>query len=127
MREILFRGQRTDTKEWVYGSLLQSEIDTSGNVECMIVQRFADAMELDKFYVFSETVGQFTGLLDKQGKKVFEGDIIHVKEYYERRNGTVVADLERTGFKIEWHTKTDFNEYLHVRIDAIEVTGTIHD
>lgn len=127
MREILFRAKNKVTLEWEYGSLLQSEIDTNGKCRCAIAERFADDFCVNMVPVIPETVGQFTGLLDKQGKKVFEGDIIHVKEYYERRNGTVVADLERTGFKIEWHTKTDFNEYLHVRIDAIEVTGTIHD
>lgn len=117
MREILFRGKRVDNGEWVYGDLLQPTKEKILNI-----YEISDYNSLmgDRHEVYPETVGQYTGLNDKNGKKIFEGDIIRSNsergyiEYYP--NDCAFDVVDDHGFY-----------WLISEMSNIEVIGNIHD
>lgn len=135
MREILFRGKREDNNEWAYGSHLLDDI--SGK---HYIIPFGNINESDKegqerccycvgFEVIPETVGQYTGLTDKNCKKIFEGDI--VKDHESGLYGEVVFATAQDGFDGMSGFMVDdindglqnYNGFWHL----VEIIGNIHD
>lgn len=142
MREILFRGKRVDNGEWVYGDLSQHK---TGKVF------IKSGSAIHSYEVIPETVGQYTGLTDKNGKKIFEGDIVKDQVIYlthltyaergietkedaeEYKNygkvGVVEFDTENVascGCCYEYFIGTGFKAK-EVNLHKCEVIGNVHD
>ena len=133
MREILFRGQ-TANCEWVYGSLVHSK-----NIQPAIYFEVGKGSikTFDFVYVRPETVGQFTGLIDKNGNKIFEGDIYTAcgSGKYEIRfiNGAFCGGLlggdDSFFAPLGWESLEDDEDlYLSNELFKIaEIIGNIHE
>lgn len=113
MREILFRGKREDNGNWIVGSFHKSIND------CYIIPL---PVVTSKSKVIPETVGQFTGLTDKNGTKIFEGDIITISSSCVCMTG--IVEFHDCGFEVHEY---DTYEVLWYYPDELEVIGNIHD
>lgn len=116
MRTIKFRGKDLSSSVFVYGDLVQRVL-ADGTKKTSIVLTY------ETYDVIPETVGQFTGLFDKNGKEIYEGDIIWL---YDVGIFYVIYNEERC--KFELHDSDGFADKLwKLNTDRYEVIGNIYD
>lgn len=123
MREILFRGKRVDNGEWVYGL----PYERFGEIQAIRFQTSdGDNIGHSVYAVDTDTVGQYTGLIDKNGKKIFEGDIVLKRNYNGKETYPVKFDGGMFYAGIGGGSSTATHRYT-LEDRQIEVIGNIYD
>lgn len=132
MREILFRGKRLDNGEWVFGGALHQTDYYGENVDSWYIIDGTCTNDYDIGYSYAvcpSTVCQYTGLKDKHGKKIFEGDILGSR--YDKLYPDDVSIEVVQWFRNGWYIRQGKN--LPDALDEYgvlpysEVIGNIHD
>ncbi|EAF8342315.1 hypothetical protein ABZ180_002877 [Listeria monocytogenes] len=124
MREIEFRGKRIDNGEWIYGNLMQFEdsatfifVDERKGASTLTYAHFI----INNMHAIDEkTIGQYTGLKDKNSKKIFERDLC----WDEHNECYGVVKFEEGKFLYVWE---NIAEDLWEVADSIEICGNIHE
>lgn len=126
MRPIEFRGKLRSSKKWSYGSFANCVYD---RFECFVENAIID----DKGCVHEidpATLGQFTGLTDRNGTKIWEGDILKgfdgVGDYHVRHNG-LEYELWHNKMGFKWGYLSRGIEVFELYAHKVEVIGNIHD
>lgn len=126
---MIFRGKRLDNGEWLYGDLMHDNHDG-----CYVYPNDCTGLYTEN-KVDPDTVGQFTGMKDRHGKKVFEGDIVEVYDftsvYASKYRGVVkmyrgswCVEYEDTIFDMIAHPRLFFDDFADRKT---EVIGNVYD
>lgn len=122
-REIKFRGKFIGTGEWLYGHLFKWGLQPPSNVPCICVcvpESWKEAYNL--YAVAPDTVGQYTGLNDKNGKEIYEGDIV---EFTNLDLPNMVVRFDNGSFML---CEDEYSTYEELRMNyAVEVVGNIYE
>jgi uncharacterized phage protein (TIGR01671 family) len=109
MREILFRAKNYRTKQWVYGIPFKNPL--RGSEDAYYPQIIPEVngvhSTINSCSIIEETIGQFTGLTDKNGVKIFEGDIVKGTAYSGKFVGIIVWIDEIGGFGVRYRKRQE--------------------
>ena len=125
MREILFRG-KSEKYGWLEGWYCPTTFGRFPPEDAIVPKKDAEEGYWHPEKVISETVGQYTGLTDKNGKKIFEGDIVEGANFTVDDDGYGVVSFDDGAFEVSGNniTGTFHENYWGAEF---EIIGNIHD